>query len=251
VRPRSAGRQPLLWVALAFAAGLSTGLYAWRPPIWWLIAAIAFFASGIYFSRQRSWAAYALGLGTVFVIGALSIQAGRTDGSTGASVLEFADGREVSITAHVIAEGIQRGEAPGEASQRIDVETEQIVFNNRSVPAQSGIRVSVFSQEKAAAGELVSSHFFSYGDRVRFSAKLYPPRNFRNPGAFDYQGYLAENSIAALASAKAPDIELMPGFTGNRAELWRTRIRRSIIDAHTHSLAAGQSGIDGGHAPGR
>jgi hypothetical protein len=131
VRPRSAGRQPLPWVALAFAAGLSTGLYAWRLLLWWLIAAIAFFASGIYFSRQRSWAAYALGVGTVFIIGAHSIKAGRGDGSTEASVLEFADGREVRITAHVIAEGIQRGDAPSEASQRIDVEAEQIVFNKR------------------------------------------------------------------------------------------------------------------------
>jgi hypothetical protein len=26
-------------------------------------------------------------------------------------------------------------------------------------------------------------------ERLRFSAKLYPPRNFRNPGAFDHAGY--------------------------------------------------------------
>ncbi|UCC66253.1 MAG: DUF4131 domain-containing protein [Deltaproteobacteria bacterium] len=29
-----------------------------------------------------------------------------------------------------------------------------------------------------------------YGYRVRLSAKLYRPRNFRNPGSFDYEGYL-------------------------------------------------------------
>jgi len=237
VRSRTAGRQPLLWVALAFAGGLSIGLYAWRPPLWWLVAAIVFAASGIYFSKQRVWASYALGLGTVFVIGALSIQAGNSSSSGEASVLEFADGSEVSITAHVIAEGIQRSDAPGESSQRIDVETEQIVVNNRSFPARSGIRVSIFSKDEAAdfPADFAQRHFFRYGDRLRFSAKLYPPRNFRNPGAFDYQGYLAENGIAALASAKAADIDLLPGFTGKRAELWRTRIRRSIIE-RVHAL---------------
>lgn len=229
VRPRTGGRQPLLWVALAFAAGLSCGLYAWRPPMWWLVAAIVFAGSGIHFSRRRARAAYALGLGTVFVVEALSIQAGGNNSSSGVSVLEFTDGREVSITAHVIAEGTQRSDAPGEASQRIDVETEQIVVSNGSFPVRSGIRVSIFSQDKAAAGEFVSPLLFRYGDRLRFSAKLYPPRNFRNPGAFDYQGYLAENGIAALASAKGADIDLLPGFIGNRAELWRTRVRRSIV----------------------
>jgi hypothetical protein len=29
-------------------------------------------------------------------------------------------------------------------------------------------------------------------ESLRYPAKLYPPRNFRNPGAFDYAGYLAE-----------------------------------------------------------
>lgn len=230
----------MLWVAVAFASGLSTGLYVWRPPLWWLVAAIVFGASGLYFSRRRAWAAYALGLGTVFVIGALAVQAGSGTGSISPNVLEFADGEEVIVTARVIAEGIQRSDSPGEASQRIDVETEQVAINNQSFPVRSGIRVSVFSKEEprdpsAGGPAFIPSHFFRYGDRLKFPARIYPPRNFRNPGAFDYQGYLAENGIAALTSAKAADIELLPGFTGNRAEFWRTRIRRSIIE-RVHTL---------------
>ena len=37
-----------------------------------------------------------------------------------------------------------------------------------------------------------------YGERIRVLAKLRRPRNFRNPGAFDYEEYLTENGIAAL-----------------------------------------------------
>jgi competence protein ComEC len=71
---------------------------------------------------------------------------------------------------------------------------------------------------------------FRYGERLRFLSKLNPPRNFRNPGAFDYESYLAEKGIAALASAKAASVELLPGFVGSRAELSRTRVHRSIIE---------------------
>lgn len=74
-----------------------------------------------------------------------------------------------------------------------------------------------------------------YGERIRFSAKLKPPRNFRNPGAFDYQGYLAGNGIAALASTKAENVELLSGFVGTRIERWRTGIHRSVI-AKVHEL---------------
>jgi competence protein ComEC len=41
---------------------------------------------------------------------------------------------------------------------------------------------------------------FKYGDRVRFSAKLRFPRNFNNPGRFDYHSYLALKGILVIAS---------------------------------------------------
>lgn len=39
------------------------------------------------------------------------------------------------------------------------------------------------------------------------------PRNFRNPGSFDYKGYLAENGISALAAVRRSKIARLPGFT--------------------------------------
>jgi competence protein ComEC len=73
-------------------------------------------------------------------------------------------------------------------------------------------------------------HLFRYGERLRFPVKLYPPHNFRNPGAFDYTRYLAENGIAALGSTKLETVELLPGFAGRRTELWRTGLRRRLIE---------------------
>jgi competence protein ComEC len=68
---------------------------------------------------------------------------------------------------------------------------------------------------------------------------LNAPRNFRNPGAFDYAGYLREKGITALASTKYSNVEFLPGFADNRLELWRARAHRSIVQK-IHRLWAEQ-----------
>jgi competence protein ComEC len=204
----------------------------WRPPLWWIVAGGVFAAAGIYFAHRRHRAAFALGLGTVFVAGALIIQVRSPNNLNNASLLHFADGRDVSVTAHVTAEGNLREEGSGDVRQSLDVETEQIAASGETFRIRSGLRVSLYGKQvknEGAAG-VTPIHLFRYGERLQFLSKLNPPRNFRNPGAFDYEGYLAENGIAALASTKAANVELLPGFGGNRAELWRTRIHRSIIE---------------------
>ena len=75
---------------------------------------------------------------------------------------------------------------------------------------------------------------------VTVSACGFPPKSPLHattaiPGAFDYRGYLAENGIVALASTKAASVEVLPGFAGSRAEFWRARVHRSIIDK-VHAL---------------
>ncbi|HEX3354668.1 MAG TPA: ComEC/Rec2 family competence protein [Terriglobales bacterium] len=222
--PIPAGRQPLLWAALAFAGGISIGVYAWRPPIWWLVTWIVFVAAAAYLLRRRRRSAFILGLGALFVLGALMVQV-RIPGNAGDSaLLQYADGSETLVTAHVTKEGTLQQERPGDIRQRLDVETEQVVRGNESFEVHSGLRISVYDQQPSrsptapdqpAKTDLPSVRLFHYGERLRFPAKLSLPRNFRNPGAFDYQAYLAENGIAALASAKSSDVEILPGFSGS------------------------------------
>jgi len=59
-------RQPLFWVALAFSLGLWTGVRAWRPPSWWVIAILAFVFAALWFLANRAWLAKALSLGAWF-----------------------------------------------------------------------------------------------------------------------------------------------------------------------------------------
>lgn len=90
-------------------------------------------------------------------------------------------------------------------------------------------------EESSPTRPLGTLHTFEYGERVRFSTKLKKPRNSRNPGAFNYRGYLADRGIAALGSAKGKNVELLSGFTGTRVGLWRGRLHRGVVRKRTNS----------------
>ena len=56
-----------------------------------------------------------------------------------------------------------------------------------------------------------------YGQRIELEARIRPTRNFQNPGAFDYQGYLARSHIYWTASVPAGGaLSVIPGRCGSR-----------------------------------
>ncbi len=227
-------RQPLFWAAVAYSIGIVIGAHTWRPSSWWIGASVVFIAAGFYLVRKRKWLAYSLALGPLVLAGALHIQLmGATSVST-TTLLPFADGQEVEAVAHVTREGKVHVENSGDLREIVDIETEEIGLENGTrIPVRAGVRLSIYAR-RAPAYALTpakddSLPVFHYGQRLRFPVKPRIPRNFRNPGAFDYAGYLAENGIAALGSVKAEDIQLVPGFSGRRIEWWRSRVHASII----------------------
>jgi competence protein ComEC len=228
----------MFWAALAYSAGIIAGLYLWRPASWWIAAGAAFLAAGLHFVNRRKWLGVSLALGAFFLAGALHIELRGSRAILETSLQPFAEGQQVDMTAHVTREGKLREGSPNEIRQSLDVETEDLLLeNNTRVAVQSGVRLGIYSPATPSSAQAAAPtmHLFRYGERIRLSVKLKLPRNFRNPGAFDYQTYLAANGISALASAKAEDAALLPGFVGNRLELWRTRLHSSII-AQVHAL---------------
>jgi competence protein ComEC len=226
-------RQPMLWAALAYSRGIVMGAYQWRPPLWWVVAAAAFGAAAVYFRLRRGWLAGTLALGSFLLAGALHVQLRGDSVPLDTSIQPFTDGRQVQIIARVTREGRLRQASFGEERQVLDVQTEELKTETGETHAvYSGIRLSVYGprgqepeSEEAASSQITTPlRIFHYGERIRFPAKLRQPRNFRNPGAFDYQGYLAANGIAVLGWAKSENVELIPGFAGNRVEYWRNRI---------------------------
>ena len=231
------GRQPVFWAVLAFSVGLCVGHYCWRPPSWWLIAALVYAAAGLYFLRRRPQFASALALAAFVFAGALGIQ---SRANVRPDQQWLGDSEESFVTAHVTSEGNLQSDGPGSLRQQVDLQTEQIESPAGTNAVAIGVRLNIYSKAEAVSEEEgFPSHnnpapgvmpLLHYGQRIRFSAALTSPRNFHNPGAFDYVEYLREQGIDATASAKYSGIEILPGFSGSRFGLWRSRTRRSIVD---------------------
>jgi len=231
----------MFWAAVAYSCGIVAGVYHWRPALWWVVAGVAFACAAAYFARRRSLFGWALALGALFLFGALHVQVRGAAARLDTSVQPYANGKQLEVTAHITGDGRVQPGGLGEIRQTLAVETEQITTGDGlTLPVHSGIRLSIYSprsndavaDEDSAADSVrpaAPMPAFHYGQRLRLSAKLKLPRNFRNPGAFDYQGYLADHGIAALGSAKAENVELLPGFAGYWFDSWRSRLHRGVI----------------------
>jgi len=237
----------MLWATVAYSCGIVAGIYLWRPALWWVVAGVAFVCAAAYFARRRCHLGWALALGAFFLLGALHVQVRGSSIRFDTSIQPYANGQELDIIAHVTRDGRVQPGGLGEIRQTLDVETEQITTGaGETLPIHSGVRLSIYSPrsndavpDKDSVADptraTASMPAFHYGQRLHFSTKLKLPRNFRNPGAFDYQGYLADHGIAALASAKIENVELLPGFAGSRFGSWRSRLHRAVI-AKVHEL---------------
>lgn len=235
-------RQPLFWAALAFAVGLWMGKIFWRPPLLWVLGIAVFAAAAMYFLNRRPILARALAVGCCVLGGAFALQVQRSTSATP----WLGEEQEVVVIAHVIEEGNLEEESPGSWRQRIEVETEQVAALARTEHVRAGIRLNIYSKSSSRydlgtdpelageaprkfAAEIPGTRLFRYGERLRFVAKLSVPRNYGNPGAFDYAGYLREQGIVATASVKLANGEVLPGTTGNWLDRALARAHRSIL----------------------
>jgi len=223
-------RAPLALAAIAFACGIWLTGYLQRSPMLWGCAAAALALCAVAAVTARCLrAAQVSALLALACAGAFARVATPAPG-VAVPPPEFLSG-EVNIVAHVTNDGALL--AGGGPRERFDLETEVIELNGIQFAQSVGIRATAFSretEEDAEGNEVPRLPHLAYGDRIRLTAKLHLPRNFRNPGAFDYEGYLRSHGISTLASVKADSIEALPGAAGSRLGFWRSRMRSSILE---------------------
>ncbi len=231
----------MFWAAILYSLGIVAGTYCWRPDIWWIFALVSFILAAVYFTLYRPGLGWFLAFAALFFAGALHIQSRNAAHPSDPGILPYAAGEELEITAHVVRDPhVQTGF--GETRESLDLETEAITTaeantaDAKSLPLRSGLRLTIYTPTTGATSDVAALRpTFQYGDRLRFRARLRLPRNFRNPGAFDYRQYLADQGIVAIVSAKSDAVERLPGFSGSRLFLWRTRMHSAII-AKVHQL---------------
>ncbi len=220
-------RSPVLLAAFAFMAGILIAQAHWRPAGWLLADIAAAIACALVSSYRDGRYALVAALTASLALGAFAAQVERYHRGTQATLQPFTDNLLYTITGHVVHAGMLRVQN-GEARQSVDIETEGIDRYEDRHAISSGIRLTIYGAEDMSA--------VPYGARLQFDAQLREPLNFKNPGDWDYRGWLARQGITALANAAIGNIEFLPGFTGSRAGLLRYRARRSLLE-HMHRLA--------------
>ena len=70
----------------------------------------------------------------------------------------------------------------------------------------------------------------AYGQNIELEARVRSPRNYGNPGAFDYEHYLARKDIYWTASGAAGTVRVLPGRCGSRFQKAVMGVRAAMLD---------------------
>ncbi len=220
-------------MAIAFGGGIVAARFLWHPPVDWIVASLFLLAAATYFARRRTTFAFAIALLAVAMTGGLGY--GLRPLHAVAYPQALTEG-ECSVTARVVRDGVlQRGMFGGQ-QQSLDLQTESIRLpDGTEYKKPIGLRLSIYArkadyedEEQQEAGALPMP-VLKYGQRLQLTAKLHAPRNYGNPGAWDYQGYLQSQGIALLGNARVSSVELLPGFGGSRWRAWQHRARAAVL----------------------
>ncbi len=211
-------QRPLILFAGALIAGIALGeLFLYLPWTTILFSAVLFASLVLTACFSRSarsralTAASGIAVGMVLLVHSVFPQPGHY------GTLSLFTGRPHDVTGR-IASPLERD--PGRIAFLLDVERVD------GTSASGRMRVAVRG-EPAGLG---------YGDRVRLAGRIYPPRGYRNPGGFDYPGFLARQGVSAVLSVRdGPAVDLLEGGTGilRTIQDWRERIRRNFLSATT------------------
>ena len=129
--------------------------------------------------------------------------------------------------------------APGPAPE-LDVEGSEVAILGGCVvepPAISGERERfVLELERHARAQVTlytregeTLPALRYGQNIEVDARVRPPRNFGNPGAFDYARFLAREEVFWTASGAAGTVRVLPGRCGSRLQGFAMDLRAAAL----------------------
>ncbi len=121
---------------------------------------------------------------------------------------------------------------------QFDIETKavEVARSKTSVttrPAEGKVRLRLETSNDPAAWSEIESQHLQYGDRIRALARLRHPKNYRNPGSFDFRWWMKSiEDVCWVGTIKSPLLlEKLPGTSGAGLARMLERTRRRLIDA--------------------
>jgi len=140
------------------------------------------------------------------------------------------DGRRANVTGRV-AEPPQY--YPGRVRYRIDLES--IQYGDKEVGVTGRARITLYEPE----------HTVRTGDRVRFlRVRLKRPRNFKNPGRFDYEHYMRTEGIDVIGGVGNTDrLERLERIRPSMVAERREAILHAVRDLFARNLDADKAAL--------
>ncbi len=175
---------PIYLVAISIVTGDALGNFHVAIPLW-LASTLALVALGAFLSSRRT-----LGLVAAYLAIVLAADVAVANvlepPRNAHSVATMVEGSRVTIEGRVYRE--TEHEAHGD---RLYVKVEGAAEQGGTTSKSSGnVRIAV-----------LGGGVFKLGDEVRLSARIHYPRNYGNPGEFDYVGLMRRDGIDATMTA--------------------------------------------------
>ncbi|HUA35432.1 MAG TPA: DNA internalization-related competence protein ComEC/Rec2 [Candidatus Binataceae bacterium] len=206
---------PIYAVAIAIVAGDAAGNFHLYAPLWTSVALA--FAMLVAMLARRPRLGLAAACLAIACAASVAVEGVLAPGVVPGAIRDFPDHAEVTIEGRVVREP---EDMPGR--ERLYVEVERAGLARQDLEPSSGtVRIAEF--DPAA---------FEIGDEIRLTARLRFPRNFGDPGEFDYEGFMARSGVDATMTAArtalgTPAFEILShhrSFPGSRIESIRRQI---------------------------
>ena len=223
-------RRPALWTALGFGFGIFLG----RTVEIGLVAAavlsgLALVGATTGFYRRARWTGWMVWV-VVVLLGAL-----RYHIDTALSPLPHLVALEVFGQRGVITGRIVQEPERGDERVHFAIELEQVVADSAIYHLSGQVLVTVKDVYLPA----------DYGDRVSLRGKLQRPRAVRNPGAFDYRAFLAQQDIYGTLFVGKPEqvvaVEHLPGHWLYEGVV--LPLRRAVRQSIERNLSGAPAGL--------
>lgn len=248
------GRQPLLWTAVAFAAGIGWSHFSlssahWTPPNYKIWASLLVLIFSTLLLHKRTNFAAALALLSFSFLGLAEFQLAA---SQPVAILPSAlDDQEVTVIGWVSRAGLPLFEAAvqraswqaqqAEIYQQVDLQADSMQTQQGAQRLPLGIRLGVYrplaADERDDAERIANAEQFHYGQRIQVQGHIRLAQQYGDPGVWSRRQYLLDHGIAAVMSAKPAAIELLPGRSGTVLGRWRAETRASLLH-HVLALAS-------------
>jgi len=225
---------PFIYPLAAFTIGiLAAALHPFSFP-----ASVAFGAALLLaavtvwrFQPRHRFASCALALAAWIALGALAL------------AVEH-HGRPANLASYMIGSGALDTTQPlrwrGELREsperlpwgvRFDLALDEVQFSGQQIPISGGLRTSYFGQD-------VDIPNLRAGDRIEVLAVARVPRNFKDPGAFDYRGEEARQGIDVTASVRSLALVTKLGAPRSTVRYIFPRLRAVLLARLTNLYSA-------------